>query len=72
LQAHDIRFEESLVVEGDYTPESGRAAVRTLLDERAIRLQAIVSSNDRMAFGVLEALQQRGVSVPDADRIDRL
>jgi DNA-binding LacI/PurR family transcriptional regulator len=30
------------------------------------------ASNDRMAFGVLEALQQRGVSVPDSDRIDGL
>ncbi len=66
LKANHIRFEESIVVEGDYTPESGRAAVRTLLDERKIRLQAIVASNDHMAFGALEALQQRGISVPDS------
>lgn len=65
LKAHDIRFDEHLVVEGDYSPESGRAAVRTLLDERGIRVQAIAASNDRMAFGVLEALQQRGIQVPD-------
>lgn len=65
LKAHNIRFEEKLVVSGDYSPESGRAAVRTLLDERGMRLQAIVSSNDLMAFGVLESLQQRGVNVPD-------
>jgi DNA-binding LacI/PurR family transcriptional regulator len=54
------------VLEGDYSPESGRAAIRTLLDERGIRVQAIAASNDRMAFGVLEALQQRGVNVPDS------
>ncbi|RJP48977.1 MAG: GAF domain-containing protein [Anaerolineaceae bacterium] len=66
LKANNIRFEESLVVEGDYTPESGRAAARTLLDERKIRLQAIVASNDQMAFGALETLQQRGVNVPDS------
>ncbi|MBP6179567.1 MAG: substrate-binding domain-containing protein [Anaerolineales bacterium] len=66
LQAHDIRFEEHLVVEGDYSPESGRAAARTLLDERGMRVQAIASSNDRMAFGVLEVLQQRGIQVPDS------
>jgi len=66
LKAHDIRFDENLVVAGDHTPESGRAAVRTLLDERGIRVQAIASSNDRMAFGVMEALQQRGIHVPDS------
>ncbi len=65
LMARGIRFEESLVAQGDYSPESGRAAARILLDERGMRLQAIVASNDLMAFGVLESLQQRGVNVPD-------
>ncbi|HJS17893.1 MAG TPA: substrate-binding domain-containing protein [Anaerolineales bacterium] len=65
LKAHDLPFDENLVVEGDYTAESGRAAIRTLLDDRSLRFQAIVAANDRMAFGALEALQQRGVRVPD-------
>lgn len=65
LEAHGIPFNEKLIVEGDFTPESGRAAVRTLMDERGVRFQAIVAASDRMAFGALEALQQRGISVPD-------
>ncbi|HEX5808928.1 MAG TPA: substrate-binding domain-containing protein [Anaerolineales bacterium] len=65
LKAHNVRFDPDLVVEGDYTTESGRAAIRTLLDERKVRFQAAVAANDRMAFGALEALQQRGVGVPD-------
>ena len=65
LKAHQLRFDESLVVDGDYTPESGRAAVRILLEERKLRVQAIVAANDSMAFGALEALQQHGVRVPD-------
>lgn len=65
LKAHNLRFDEDLVVEGDYTTESGRAAVRILLDERRLRFQALVAANDSMAFGALEALQQRGVRVPD-------
>ena len=65
LKAHDLRFDDDLVVEGDYTPESGRAAVRILLEQRRLRVQAIVAANDSMAFGALEALQQRGVRVPD-------
>jgi DNA-binding LacI/PurR family transcriptional regulator/signal transduction histidine kinase len=65
LQAHNLRFEEDLVVNGDYTPESGNNAIRILLDERQLRFQAVVAANDGMAFGALEALQQRGVRVPD-------
>lgn len=66
LKANDIRFDENLIFEGDFSPESGRAAVRALFDERNIRVQAIAASNDRMAFGALEALEQRGLSVPDS------
>jgi DNA-binding LacI/PurR family transcriptional regulator/signal transduction histidine kinase len=65
LNAHNLRFEEDLVVDGDYTPESGRTALRILLEERKIRFQAVVAANDSMAFGALEALQQRGIRVPD-------
>lgn len=65
LNAHSLRFEEDLVVDGDYTPESGRTAIRILLEERKIRFQAVVAANDSMAFGALETLQQRGVRVPD-------
>ncbi len=65
LQAHAIRYDEKLVVQGDFTPESGRAAIRTLMDERGMRFQAIAAANDRMAFGALEALQMRGIQVPD-------
>ena len=66
MKAHNIYFDKHLLAEGDYSTESGRAAVRTLLDERGMAVQAIVASNDRMAFGVLEALQERGVKVPDS------
>ena len=65
LQAHDLRFDEDLVLNGDYTPESGRAAISTLMNERQLRFQAVVAANDRMAFGALEALQERGLRVPD-------
>ncbi|NWF64197.1 MAG: substrate-binding domain-containing protein [Chloroflexi bacterium] len=64
LKKHNIRHAPDLVAEGDYSTESGRAAVRALLDERGVSVQAVVASNDRMAFGVLEALQQRGIRVP--------
>ncbi len=65
LKAHNIRLDETLIVEGDFTPDSGRDAVDKLFDGLAARPQAIVTANDRMAFGALEALQQRGIRVPD-------
>ncbi|HKG55407.1 MAG TPA: substrate-binding domain-containing protein, partial [Anaerolineales bacterium] len=65
LKAHSLRFDEDLVVDGDFSPESGRAAIRTLLDERKLRFQSVVAANDSMAFGALEILQQRGVHVPE-------
>jgi signal transduction histidine kinase/DNA-binding LacI/PurR family transcriptional regulator len=65
LKAHAIRYDEKLIVDGDFTPESGRAAVRTLMDERGLRFQALAASNDRMAFGAMDALQARGIRVPD-------
>lgn len=65
LKAHGLPFDARLVLDGDFTPESGRTAAFTLLDERKKRVDAIVAANDRMAFGALEALQQRGVRVPD-------
>jgi len=54
----------SLVVEGDFERESGREAVRVLLDERVARMDALVAASDDMAIGAIEALGERGVEVP--------
>lgn len=64
LAAHDIAMDEQLVVAGDFNPESGRAAITTLVDERRANFQAVVTANDRMAFGALGTLQERGLQVP--------
>jgi signal transduction histidine kinase/DNA-binding LacI/PurR family transcriptional regulator len=64
LKSHNIKFDEKLVLDGDFNTQSGRAAVRILLDERKIKPDAIIAANDRMAFGAMEALQQRGLNVP--------
>jgi LacI family transcriptional regulator len=56
---------DTLVVDGDFTFESGRSAGALLLDRHA-RLTAIVASNDDMAAGVIAAAHDRGVAVPAA------
>jgi signal transduction histidine kinase/DNA-binding LacI/PurR family transcriptional regulator len=64
LETHAIPLDERLVAPGDFTPESGLTAIALLLDERRAHFQAVVTANDRMAFGVLDALQQRHRQVP--------
>jgi len=54
---------EQILVEGDWSSGSGYQAAMTLLASRA-KPTAIFAGNDRMAFGVLRALNERGLQVP--------
>ncbi|MBN1219151.1 MAG: substrate-binding domain-containing protein [Anaerolineae bacterium] len=65
LAEHDLPFDPELVTPGDFTYETGREAIRLLLDERKAKFEAVVASNDWMAFGVLQALEDRGIRVPN-------
>lgn len=56
----DLRI---LLCEG-FFKEDGRDAVRKLLDEGTFRPDAIFCAGDGLALGALEALQERGFSVP--------
>ncbi len=64
LARHDLPFDPALVATGTFMPESGEAAVSILLDQQNANCQAIVTANDLMAFGVLNALQARQLRVP--------
>jgi DNA-binding LacI/PurR family transcriptional regulator len=67
LAQHLRTFDENLTVVGTFEMESGRAALRTLLDERKLdiaEIDAIVAANDSMAFGVLAELGKRGLRAP--------
>jgi LacI family transcriptional regulator len=54
---------EGLLVEGDFSFESGKRAAAELLD-RETPVTAIIASNDQMALAVLEAARERGLDVP--------
>jgi DNA-binding LacI/PurR family transcriptional regulator len=64
LEEYKISFDPELVAEGDFSRESGRAAIQTLFVERKVKPQAVACANDRMAFGALQALQALGLQVP--------
>jgi LacI family transcriptional regulator len=64
LVARGMTPDETLVVEGDWTPESGRRGLDRLID-RGTSIDAVFASNDQMAVGVLHAAHVRGLHIPD-------
>lgn len=59
-----IAVKPEWVVEGQYTPPSGKEAMEQLLNT-AQELTAVVCGNDWMAMGAMEAVYQRGLRVPE-------
>jgi len=59
LTARGLDGAGAAFVTGDFLPASGRDAVRVLLDERRLELDAIVAANDYMALGVQEIISTR-------------
>lgn len=59
----DLGLESVGVFEGDWTGESGIAAIKSLED--ASRPTAVIAANDLVAAGVMRGAQERGWSVPD-------
>ena len=64
LTSHRIRIDESLLIDGGFTIAGGRRAARRLLGDPRPPT-AIFCMSDEMAFGVLQACREMGVSVPD-------
>ena len=68
LSDSGLSFDPRLTLTGDFTHQSGVAAIRELFDVRKIPLDAVdavVCSNDYMAFGAIEELVRRQIPVPD-------
>jgi LacI family transcriptional regulator len=64
LARHHIETDLGLCEEGDWSPQSGAAAMSALLD-RIPDLDAVVAANDRMALGAMHALRGRGLRIPE-------
>jgi DNA-binding LacI/PurR family transcriptional regulator len=64
LAEQGIAYDETWIVEGDFTPDSGYQAVGDLL-ECCPGLTAIFSINDRMAMGAIQRMRAEGIRVPD-------
>ena len=63
LEEHHIPFDENLVIPGDFTEDSGYAAMKTLL-RRVSPPMSIFAVNDLMAMGAMVALRELGLRIP--------
>ncbi|AXI76849.1 LacI family DNA-binding transcriptional regulator [Peterkaempfera bronchialis] len=63
-EAAGLHMDPQLVVEGDFTEESGRAAVHRLL-AAGTSFDSVFAHNDLSAAGVLRALRETGRRVPE-------
>jgi LacI family transcriptional regulator len=64
LQEHGIAFDERLICSGDYTPPTGLSGAKHLL-ALPEPPSAIFAYNDMMALGAMQAINERGLRVPD-------
>ena len=65
LKQYGLSFDPGLVIFGDFRRYSGTAAVRQLIDTDRMGFDALVSANDNMAIGAMQALQAHGVRIPE-------
>jgi signal transduction histidine kinase/DNA-binding LacI/PurR family transcriptional regulator/AraC-like DNA-binding protein len=65
LKQYNLTLDPDMVFSGDFRRYSGTAAVKHLLDKNILGFDALVSANDNMAIGAMQALQAQGIRVPD-------
>jgi LacI family transcriptional regulator len=64
LDAAGIRFDDRLMVEGDFTRAGGLAGILEIL-ATDVAFDGVFAHNDLMAVGVLDGLRAAGATVPD-------
>ena len=64
LEKAGIAYDEALVRQGAYDPETGYQAMKSLL-ELASLPTALFAMNDVMAFGAMTAIQEVGLRIPE-------
>jgi len=64
LKHFGIPLKQKLIVEGNFSSQSGVLAIGSLLT-RGVQFSAIFAANDEMALGARLALYRRGIRVPE-------
>jgi DNA-binding LacI/PurR family transcriptional regulator len=64
VEEEGLQVDPALIAPGDFNYGGGNEAVRVLLDQRKATFDALVSANDSMVIGAMDALAARGVRIP--------
>jgi LacI family repressor for deo operon, udp, cdd, tsx, nupC, and nupG len=64
LEDHEINFDDSIVLYGDYTFNSGFSVGHKLMALKN-RPTALFAISDFMAIGVIKAIKEKGLKIPD-------
>lgn len=64
LEEHSIKYEPKLVMEADWEYEGGYHSAKSLIQLEEVPT-AVFAANDLMALGVIHAVQDAGLSVPE-------
>ncbi|MBN2441430.1 MAG: EAL domain-containing protein [Spirochaetales bacterium] len=64
LKAYHIPYDPALVVNGNFSRESGRHAITVLCKKRNVQFDALISANDYMAMSAIQKLHEYGIHVP--------
>lgn len=64
LRRSGLKIDDDLIVEGDYSVQSGVAGANRLLDS-GVKFTALFCENDEMALGAIHAIAARGLRVPE-------
>lgn len=65
LQEAGIEFDPSIVIDGDYETESGYERARQMFSAPRPHPTAVFAANDRIAVGVIKALQELHLKAPE-------
>ncbi len=63
LQEAGIKFDKTMIIEGDWTATSGQSALISFIEQGRVPT-AVFAQNDRMAMGVLRAARDANIKVP--------
>lgn len=65
LEECTLPLTESLILEGDYSPQSGYECMRSLLHDGQPPPDAVFCGNDQMAIGAIQAIREVGLRIPE-------
>ncbi|MBN2736458.1 MAG: substrate-binding domain-containing protein [Spirochaetales bacterium] len=65
VEKHNLEINSSHIINGEFIHSRAYAAIKNFLKNNSFDFDAIVSFNDDMAFGIIQALKELSINVPD-------